>query len=97
MNPGQRQREVISVLERALAAVEAGDATGLAAAAVKVQELNALPTYDSVPALLAQVADALEREDALGVSEALRELAGTLGPGPLAARVERMSARWATG
>lgn len=96
MSPGQRQREVISVLDRAIAAIEAGEATGLAAAATKVKELNALPAYDSVPALLVQVADALEHHDAPGVSEVLRELAGALGPGPLAARVERMSARWAT-
>lgn len=43
MSPGQRQREVVSVIERALGAIEAGDVAVVSSAAEKVQELNELP------------------------------------------------------
>lgn len=93
MSPGQRQREVVSVIERALGAIEAGDVAVVSSAAEKVQELNELPLYAAVPAVLAEVAVALERSDDARVTVLLGELAACLGPGPLGARVEGMIAR----
>jgi len=93
MSRGQRQREVITAIERALGAIEAGDAAGVESAASKIQELNELAAYDAVPQLLLELAGALRRSEGAGVVATLGELEVALGPGPLGARLHRLRER----
>lgn len=74
---GQRQREVVSALERALRAAIAGDLELVRGGAKTIRELNQLASYDQVPEALVGLADRLaveDRSEAKAEASRLRQL-----------------------
>jgi hypothetical protein len=84
---GQRQRKALSAAERALEALERGDADSARKSAAEAADLDQVGVFaDLVGAVELAVAD-LASSGAVG--EAVRAaLLAAVGPGPLAARVE---------
>lgn len=87
---GQRQREAVTAIERALTAIERGEVVGIERAAARFEQLNVLEAYEEVPRLLRAVATALAQRDPSGVRAELDALERVLGPGPIAARVAQL-------
>lgn len=85
---GQRQREVVSAIERAIGAIASADAAKVRRAARSVAELDAAGRYLALPAALERVAAELDAGGA--TAAALDEVVAALGPGPLATEVERL-------
>lgn len=79
---GQRQREVISALDRSLRCAIAGDVAGLGQGAVAIRRLNQLPVYEAVPDLLEELAVCLREPDRAAAHETASRLYQILKGGP---------------
>jgi hypothetical protein len=87
---GQRQREVVSALERALRAAVAGNAELVRGGADSIRELNQLAAYAQVPDALDWVADRLATKDRKGAVKGAFRLHDLLDGGPFLPLVDEL-------
>lgn len=79
---GQRQREVVSALERALRAAVIGNAELVRHGADSIRELNQLALYEELPDILDLVADRLTAKDLIGAKAGALKMYDLLDGGP---------------
>ncbi|KJE75990.1 hypothetical protein [Ferrimicrobium acidiphilum] len=89
---GQRQREVVSALERALRAAVVGNFELVRRGADSIRELNQLALYAELPDVLDFVADRLAAKDHIGAQEAALKLHALLDGGPFLPLVDELIA-----
>ncbi|WP_298208107.1 hypothetical protein [Ferrimicrobium sp.] len=87
---GQRQREVISALDRSLRSAIVGDIAGLRQGAATVRRLNQLPVYEELPDILERLADRLAKSDPLAANDVASQLAFVLTGGPFEPLVDEL-------
>ncbi len=92
MMDGQRQREVVSALERALRAAVVGNVELVRRGADSIRELNQLALYAELPDTLDLVADRLTAKDNTGAKVAALKLHDLLGGGPFLPLVDELIA-----
>ena len=90
---GQRQREAVNAVERAVRALGRRDADGVRKAAAAVADLDGRRLYAGLPEASRAAAAELEAGGGHPSAAALDAVAVALGPGPLAAELEEVRAR----